>query len=445
MRGHALAPGAAGPVPERSIVRIAMVRFLLMGGLGLGVVALLTVVMASTVARSIARTEAESRTLTFTRTIAAPEITASSRQDMSGSPLVNALRNRLTDESISHTAVYDVDGRVLWSADPAAVGATQELAAEVTDLLGTERAVSHFQHETHAGGADDELVLEVYAASVGADGEPFVMEWYWPTSHLRQAQSQLMILLLPLTLGSLLLFAVLILPLTLATARRVERDRARLTRHAVDASRVERRRLSEDLHDGVVQDLAGIGYVLPMVGGALPEGSPAEAVLTQIRQTIQRDISTIRRMIADIRPVDLQGDGFREAVEDMAARMTGNGVQTAARLDCDVRALPRPARSLIYRVIREGAHNVMRHSGADHARIEVTDQASLVRVTVWDDGVGPGTEARVRPTGEPDDPHFGIALLAEAISDLDGDLELRAAAGGGTELVVVLRRDRFFT
>lgn len=428
---------------ERSVVRVAMTRFLILGGITFVVVALLTVPMASTVARAIARIQAEERTLTFTRTIAVPDMTGSGA--ISDTALAIALEHRLTDRSISHAALYDAEGRVLWSADPAAIGLREELDPAVTDLFGGTGAVSHFSTSMHAGGGEAALVLEVYAVAVGADGEPFVMEWYWPTSQMAQSVGRTMVLLLPLTLGSLLLFAALILPLTLSTARRVERDRARLTRHAMQASRVERRRLSEDLHDGVVQDLSGIGYILPMLGRALPPGSSEEALLSQVQQTIRRDISTIRATIADIRPIDLRGDGFREAIGELATRMESQGVETTVELDCDVDSLTPMARALVYRTLREAARNVVRHSRAQHAHIAVTGQASLIRVSVRDDGVGPGEAADLTTTREAGDPHFGLALLAEAISDLDGELELRPVAGGGTEFVALLRRTQLLS
>ncbi|WP_158296735.1 sensor histidine kinase [Serinicoccus chungangensis] len=419
-----------------------MSRFLVLGGITLVVVSVLTAVMSNAVARSIATREAEVRTLTFTRVIAAPELDAATLQDMQDSPLVQDLDNRLLDDSISHAAVYDADGLVMWSAEPDAVGTTVSFEQEVRDLVGGSGVVSHFSRETHAGGGEGELVLEVYATARGADGAPFVLEWYWPTSHLGDSQAQVLRLLLPTTLGSLLLFAALILPLTLSTARRVERDRARLTRQALQASRVERRRLSEVMHDTVVQDLSGIGYILPMLRRAIPESAAEHAMVTQIQEAMRRNISTIRDLIADIRPVDLRGDGLQQALEDLAARTEEQGVQTEVRVLAELDRLSPSARSLVYRVAREGTRNVLRHSGARQAVIEVAQEAPHVRVTVRDDGAGPGDGATALRAQDTHENHFGLSLLREAVADLDGDLVLVGGPGGGSELVVRFRPDR---
>jgi signal transduction histidine kinase len=79
-------------------------------------------------------------------------------------------------------------------------------------------------------------------------------------------------------LAALLVFGVAVLPLSLRLARRVERahmDRERMTQHALLSSELERRRIAQDLHDGVIQDLAGTGLVLPLVAGRVKEGRAA--------------------------------------------------------------------------------------------------------------------------------------------------------------------------
>ncbi len=65
-----------------------------------------------------------------------------------------------------------------------------------------------------------------------------------------------------------MVFGVAVLPLEPAAGPGVERahvERGRMTEHALLSSELERRRIAQDLHDGVIQDLAGAGLVLPLV------------------------------------------------------------------------------------------------------------------------------------------------------------------------------------
>lgn len=432
---------------EGSVVRTAMVRFTLLSGACLIVIVLVSFVLADTLARSIATQEAQDRTHRFADAVASKVMDADTRRESQGSELEAALRSRLTDDSIVHAAVYASDGTIIWSADPSQIGEVEELGEDVQQLFVTHGSVADYETTEHARADGDELtedVLEVYAGAFDADGEPFVLEWYWPTANLDENQANIVRHLLPLTAGSLLLFGLLVLPLTLATARRVEKERGRRTEFALKLSRADRRRLSEALHDGVVQDLSGIGYVLPIIAKDLPPGSAGHEMLGEVRAAMQRNTSAIRELIADIRPVDLAGDGFREALEGLVARTEAQGViPTELVVEGNVEELSEAARALILRIAREGLRNVVRHSSAGTASVTVSVQDLQAGVVVADDGVGPGSPAP-RPLGEPtEDKHFGLDLVREALQDLGGTVVLRRRPGGpGAELVADFRLDR---
>jgi len=430
---------------ERSAVRDAMVRFTVLSGVCLVIVGLLSVLVAGAIAESLAANEAEARTQSFAAQFASPHLDADVRRSIEGSELEEALDFRIADRSIYHGALYAEDGTVIWSAEPESVGDKEELSDEVLALFGTTGSISHYsQDHTHAAGQEgpEIALLEVYAGGIDSEGNPFVLEWYWPTNQLANDEGTILRRLLPVTVGALLIFQLLVLPLTLATARRVEQDRTRLTQHVVNASRLERRRVSEDLHDGVAQDLAAIGYVLPMIEKDLPEGSPGRGMLGNIREMLQSNISLVRGLIADIRPLDLRGDGFREALDALALRMQERGIQTNVTVTGNVDALSVSTRALAFRVVREGLRNVVRHSGATQAWIDIEQQWPHISVVVRDNGRGLSGSTGPTPSPEDKDPHFGLDLLREALSDVEGTLELSSDPEGGAQLCAHFRTDR---
>ena len=80
--------------------------------------------------------------------------------------------------------------------------------------------------------------------------------------------NNLVLRIVPLAVGALLLLQLIQTPITVSLARRVaghEAERAALLERALSASERERRQIAADLHDGVVQDLAGAGYALAAV------------------------------------------------------------------------------------------------------------------------------------------------------------------------------------
>lgn len=429
---------ARRPRPEPFGVRAAMLRFTLLSLVGLALVTLVTVPLAAWIARSMALLDAEDRTRVFTRMVAAPLLTEAVREGPAGSPLELALQTRLDDGTVVHVVMWDRDGRVVWSEDRSLIGSTYPLEADVLEVFESMGSRSEYSQVVHGGGDGGVPVLEVYAAARDADGVPFVLEWYWPASRLDDAQHEILARILPLTIGSLVLLHVLVLPLTLDTARRVDAERARLARHTTAVQVMERRRLSEDLHDGVLQDLSGVGYVLPTVARELPPDSTGRGLLDQMARTMQHDVQAIRAMIADIKPPSFAGSGFIDALDALTHRTRDQGLSADIVVQGDVEALPSGARALAYRIAREGLRNAVKHAQASRALVVIDVGREAVVVTVRDNGVGP--EGTLDADPAPD--HFGLELLGEAVREAGGGLELRAADGGGAELVAGFRSDR---
>ena len=143
--------------------------------------------------------------------------------------------------------------------------------AEVSDLSKSENSL------------DQELgrVLEVYTRVEAPGGEPLLFELYLTDRNLEARADELYRLFRPLTVGGLLLFLLLTTPLVWVVSRRADAaaaDRERLLVMAADASDAERRRVARDLHDGVVQDLAGTSFALSgLARDAAGDGGPEGA------------------------------------------------------------------------------------------------------------------------------------------------------------------------
>ena len=132
----------------------------------------------------------------------------------------------------------------------------------------------------------------------------------------------------------LLLFQV---PLAWSMARRLQRghrERERLLASAVEASPQERRRIAADLHDGVVQDLAGVAFGLaPLAADAARRGDAREAggAARGDRAPCARACATCARCSSrSIRP-NLESAGLRVALSDLLSPLEAAGIATDAR------------------------------------------------------------------------------------------------------------------
>ncbi len=115
--------------------------------------------------------------------------------------------------------------------------------------------------------------------------------------------------IVPVVLAALLVLGLLLVPLAYSLASRVaryERERQAMIRLAVEASSAERRRVAGELHDGVIQDLAGVGYALTaldaQIAGLADSGSSGSAppigALRATLRTAQRLARGFRRSAA---------------------------------------------------------------------------------------------------------------------------------------------------
>jgi signal transduction histidine kinase len=439
------APAAEVPAPDSPttspVVRSAVVRFTVWSLVMLLVLTAGAVLVANQIAKRQALADARAQASAIANKLAAPLVNRDVRER--GLPAADRLNTvmmtRMADGSVRHVKLWDEDGRVIWSDEQDLVGQKFPMEEDVTELFNTKAATAELsdlsKEENQFEQSEGEL-LEVYAGTFDADGEPLVFEAYLTTEQMRSAAQTILVNLVPLILGTLALFMLAVLPLAMSLARRVERaqlDRSKMMRHALLASDLERRRIAQDLHDGVIQDLAGLGYVLPTAQREIHEGGNlalARTTLDRATGMLQQDVVRLRSLLTDLYPPDLQGQGLVSAVGDLVQTMTSHaGLDATVRIDPAL-DVPVDAGRLAYRVVREGLRNVVKHADANSVVVEVRREADDVLVRVADDGRGPVSAPGVTPRG-----HLGLRLLKDTLSDFGGRLDLEPGPRQGTALL----------
>ncbi len=426
---------------DRSVVQVAITRFAVLTFVALVLVASVTVYMSLHIARDEAVRDARNRTIGIARGIAAPLVNSDVRD---GDPeamraLDDALSNRMRDGTVSHMVVWDVDGTPLWGDTPEEVDHDDGLPVTLTAVEAAEGDAVDRGPEPlqHVGAGTDDLV-EVYVRVLDAEGNPFVFEAYTPRGKIQADARILMRELLPLTLGSLLLLVAAIVPLSLTLARRIDRanaGRREILRRSLRAWQRERERLAQSLHDDVIQDLSAMGYALPVVLEALPDDQPAAAARAmgeQMTGVLIRSVRVLRGVLTDLAPSGLEDAELDAALHALAQRHREHGLGVEMSTDPDL-GVGKAAGTLVYRIVREGLHNVAKHADATAATVRVARRDAVVDVTIDDNGRGP-----VQHDGE--DGHVGLRLLEHFLTDVHGSLELveRPGGDGGARLRAVV-------
>jgi signal transduction histidine kinase len=416
-----------------------MIRFLALSVAALVVVGAATVLLSRNIAADEAVRDARKRTEGIARGLASPLLNEAVRD---GDPvavgeLTKTLENRMRDRSVRHIELWDPDGEILWADDESLVGQRSELPSEVLDArVGESVAYRPGDREEHPGREEgEESLLEVYVPVVDASGEPFVFEAYIPQEQVAKDYKAILSALLPMSLGSLVLLQLAMVPLSLSLARRVDRadaHRSRILRRSLLSWHEERRRIAQTLHEGVIQDLSAMTYALPAVVDQLP-GTPAAAAARDTGRRMEgilvQSLRDLRSMLVDLLPSGLEGNGLPAALDALARRSTRPETKVEVVIADDVD--PGPAiTGLVYRVVREGLRNAEKHAAATTIVVEVTRHSDRLHATVTDDGRGPSGAG----AGEG---HIGLRLLEQLVADVGGRVTLSARAGGGA----VLRAD----
>jgi signal transduction histidine kinase len=238
----------------------------------------------------------------------------------------------------------------------------------------------------------------------------------------------------PITLGGLLVLVAVTTPLLWALTRRLERtarDRTRLLEAAADASEAERRRIARDLHDGVVQDLAGTAFALSATLRDPHTDAETGRRLEPMALSLRSSLRSLRSLLVEIYPPDLGADGLGAALQDLVAPAAGAGVHPTVEV-CDVEGASDEAVRLVWRVAQEAVRNALRHAHAQHLTVQVGRSGDRLTLDVTDDGVG----------FEPSRDSGGIGLrhLRDLIREAGGRLEVRSLRGEGTTVHLEVAR-----
>ncbi|WP_037868728.1 sensor histidine kinase [Streptomyces sp. NRRL S-813] len=431
--------GSTAETAGRRTVRRALTAMVLIGVGAFALVGAGTVVAADSIAEKTALAEAARSAQLMGNVIFKPAMQALLRGDGSArTRLDEAVQARQNEGGVVRVKVWNRQGDVLYSNEHRAIGMSfpnddvrrtidqRASWADLSDLSDEENVTERY------GGR---RLVEVYVPLDLDSGERLALEVYSTDARVTTARTELMHTLVPFSIGALLLLLAAQLPVSIHLLHRVSKadaERSRLLSKALTASERERRTIARDLHDGVVQDLAGAGYALSAVRGALPPGAGATAtgILDKVGEVLRGAVGSLRTMMVDIYPPDLTEDGLPQAVELLAERLRRQGISVTTTVE--VRAALGPdLAALVYRCTRECVTNVLKHAAARHAWIEVTGGGERLLVRVADDGKGPG-EA-LGKTG-----HLGLQLIRDTATELGGGLTINERPDGGTEVRTVL-------
>jgi signal transduction histidine kinase len=202
-----------------------------------------------------------------------------------------------------------------------------------------------------------------------------------------------------------------------------------LTKQVIALQERNQKRLSQELHDDVAQDLA---FVLRLLEEPVEIHSPRKII--GARDVIQHALDRLRDLMFELRPPNL-GDDLEKALKEYVASFrrrrnlpvvlhtNGNGV-----------SVPREVRIALFRICQEGLNNALRHAEAGQVEVRLDLQDRGVRLVVQDDGVG--FEVPAHLGSFIDQQHLGLVGMRERAEGVGGSFRLESQPGQGTRISV---------
>lgn len=343
---------------------------------------------------------------------------------------------RVLSNSVVRVKIWSPEGRVLYSDDPDQIGGQFALGAEQRRLLregGAEVEVSGLDRPENERDRGQGRLIEAYTGIRTPSGEPVLFEIYERLDSVTASARRLLGELAPPILGAIALLVLVQVPLVWSLIRGLQRGNEEpetLLANAIGASNRERRRVAAYLHDGPVQDIAGVAFSLAPVAdqararGEVDEASALSAAIDNLRHSV-RDL---RALLVDLHPPHLTAAGLEAAIRDLISPLDARGIEAELSV-AGLEHVDQAQEALVYRTAQEALRNVVDHADATRVSVTVTGAPGVTRLVVVDDGRGFTPEQREQRLGEG---HLGLSLLEELASQSGAELTVRSSPGEGT-------------
>jgi two-component system sensor histidine kinase DegS len=208
-----------------------------------------------------------------------------------------------------------------------------------------------------------------------------------------------------------------------------------LTHRVISAHEEERKEISRELHDDIVQGLIGINIDLSALSKEVPsEVRPMKAKIARIQQMVEDSVKSLHRFARELRPAVLDDLGLIPALQAYGKHLAARKkIELQMTAFAGIEALSGVKLLTLFRVAQEALTNVARHAHATKVSLRITKISDLIQMEISDNGKSfdVGSVFRAR---NPE--RLGLVGMKERIEMVGGNLTISSAPGKGTTVLV---------
>jgi signal transduction histidine kinase len=190
----------------------------------------------------------------------------------------------------------------------------------------------------------------------------------------------------------------------------------------------ERARLAREIHDGVAQDLAALGYRLDDLATAPGLATDERSEIRQVRIALAETLYRLRRSIFDLRAFDID---LEVELPEFLRNLESAGMQVSFICDPAISHLSAPVVRQLHAIALEALSNVVHHARATRLEVALSNFPDFFQLTIQDNGIG---NADVKEFS------YGLATMAERAESIGATCTIENAETGGTLVRVSVPR-----
>ncbi len=220
-------------------------------------------------------------------------------------------------------------------------------------------------------------------------------------------------------------------------ARRLQET---FSRKLLASQEQERQRIAGELHDTIGQSLLIIKNRVALAQMDIDEKETVEDQLSELSQSAGAAIEECREIAYNLRPYQISRFGLSKTLHGIFMRINEiTRIEAAAEIENIDGLLSAEAEINVYRIVQECVNNIIKHSAASVARLEIKRDGAEITMQIKDDGKGfqPTTETAEKRDGG----GFGLIGIAERVKMLGGAIEIDSAPGKGTIIKIKFNAD----
>lgn len=219
--------------------------------------------------------------------------------------------------------------------------------------------------------------------------------------------------------------------------KQMENELAEVRRHLIDLPEAERLMLSQELHDGPMQDLYGVFYGIKGLERKL-SGEDAE-IISSSAETINHVIHELRDFAGQLRPPTLKAFGLEQTIRSHAEQFKEDHAEISLSLDLmpDEKRLPERVSLALFRIYQQALANILRHAHATQVTIRLLFDEQHLQLGIEDNGKG--FEVPPRLVDLVRQGHYGLVGAAERAEAIGGTFTIDSKPGMGTIIFVNMR------